>query len=836
MRCPGGGAAVSARALTWRGVHRSRVGWGWATLLVFHVAVTCWTKSARSEEPAASDRLQQIRAALADVDTRAIPPDERAAAREALTADIDRRLHEANRTSTDAWRAILNGQESSYRKDWQSFRDQRIDALRNSLGRWPKEKTPLDVHSSGTLAGDGFVIDKLVYQTRPGLWASANLYRPAPADQPAADKSRPAMILVHSHHNPKSEGELQTMGMTWARQGAFVLVPDLLGHGERRQHPFAADADWPTPFKRSRQDYYFRYDVNAHLELIGETLMGWLAWDLMRGLDLLLTYPEVDPERTIILGSVAGGGDVAAVTAALDPRFAAACVFNFGGPQPETRFPLPENPEDRFGYAGSGSWESTRNLRDSACGGFLPWVIVGGIAPRRLIYAHEFSWDQEHDPVWKRLGTIYAFYDAPANLAFTHGSGSVKGQPPESTHCNNIGAVHRRMIYPALARWFGMPEKVEEYTKTRPAAELLCWTDALRAELKPKLVRELCAERATRQPKRVSDSPRAPDPTTCKSGRTSAPTATWGDSQAAGPIRIERAVVSLGDEVPVPLILFLPMASKQVPLVVGIADKGKAQLLSERLDFVTQLLASGVAVGLVDVRGTGETAPAGGRDRTSHATSLSSSMQMLGPELSGGQVVDFLAAIGAIARRKDIDASRIALWGDSLAKTNAPDANLVVPHAVDDQPGQAEPMASFVALMTMVFVNRTDKPQLAERAGLIGSIQAIYLQRGLTAYAGVFDLPRFYLPHDAITRDWAYSGDMAGIAAFLAPLPLRMANPVDAGNRPLGTDALQAAWRHVRSAYEDRGAGATLVLTGDDDPATAADWLIEQLAPPEPAK
>ena len=64
---------------------------------------------------------------------------------------------------------------------------------------------------------------------------------------------------------------------------------------------------------------------------------------------------------------------------------------------------LPEDAETSFNYAGSGGWESTRNLRLSARDGFLPWVIVGSVAPRGLIFGHEFGWDRPRDPVWKRL-------------------------------------------------------------------------------------------------------------------------------------------------------------------------------------------------------------------------------------------------------------------------------------------------------------------------------------------------------------------------------------------------------------------------------------------------
>jgi hypothetical protein len=66
---------------------------------------------------------------------------------------------------------------------------------------------------------------------------------------------------------------------------------------------------------------------------------------------------------------------------------------------------------------GGGSWESTRNIRLSGSTGFLPWVIVGSVAPRGLIHAHEFAWDQEHDPVWARYQTIWGFYGAKEKLA-----------------------------------------------------------------------------------------------------------------------------------------------------------------------------------------------------------------------------------------------------------------------------------------------------------------------------------------------------------------------------------------------------------------------------------
>src|SRR5262249_52758 len=159
--------------------------------------------------------------------------------------------------------------------------------------------------------------------------------------------------------------------------------------------------DYSGEFRPGRQDYYFRYNVGMQLHLVGESLIGWMAWDLMRGVDLLLSRPGIDRTRIILLGAVAGGRDPSPVTPAIHSRTRAVAPFNFAGPQPETTYPLPADAERTFDHFGGGSWESTRNLRLSARDGFAPWVIVAAVAPRRLIYAHEFAWDREHDPVWR---------------------------------------------------------------------------------------------------------------------------------------------------------------------------------------------------------------------------------------------------------------------------------------------------------------------------------------------------------------------------------------------------------------------------------------------------
>src|SRR5438034_2909447 len=117
------------------------------------------------------------------------------------------------------------------------------------------------------------------------------------------------------------------------------------------------------------------------LYLAGESLIKWMVWDIMRGVDLLLERPEVDPQKIILLGAVAGGGDPAGVTAALDARIAAVAPFNFGGPQPD--YAIPINAERDFYYFGVPGWASTRSVRLAARDGFAHWLIIAATAPPR---------------------------------------------------------------------------------------------------------------------------------------------------------------------------------------------------------------------------------------------------------------------------------------------------------------------------------------------------------------------------------------------------------------------------------------------------------------------
>jgi cephalosporin-C deacetylase-like acetyl esterase len=689
-----------------------------------------------------------------------------------MMMDARRRMQEANLRESRAFAQVTG------REQWESYRDERIANLKKSLGLLPEPPKNMRIRVTKKLEGDGFVIHNLLYESRPGLWVSANLYLPAkPGDR------MPGLLISHSHHTAKAHGELQDMGMTWARAGCAVLVPDHLGHGERRQHDFHTEKDFDQPFRVGRQDYYFRYNSNLQLSAVGESLMGWMVWDLMRGIDVLLKQSGIDQERIILLGAVAGGGDPAGVTAALDKRVTCLVPFNFGGWQPESRGL--ENPDRDYEWFGEGYWESTRGLRGGAAGGFAHYVIVGSIAPRKLIYAHEFAWNEKLDPAWPRMKKIYGFYGAEDALRVAHGSGTVRESGPGNTHCTHIGAVHRKMIYPALRDWFGMPIP-EEYSKRRPSEDLLCWTEELRDELVPKkmhdLVREIAGERLDldadmnqwleQWSKLLGNIEPAKDPKI--------------EVLRAKDFDDIRSIWFNLDTEPgiiLPGILLTPLNAKgKLPVVVMVAQGGKAGFLKERKDSIAAFLKAGIAVCLFDVRGTGETQSGTSADRASTRTTVSQTNLILGQPVLGSQFRDLRSLLKWLRGREEFAKSRMIVWGDSFAKVNPESRRIGMPAELEDH-AIAEPVGA----------------HLVELAFAFREVSMAYSDGGFSSYQSLYHNPYFAIPHDAIVpgpmplRDSRVKPNFAWSQDYLVGQGY-----VDAHNRRQATPAKGAVERAIR--------------------------------------
>ncbi len=729
----------------------------------------------------ASNAADDLAATIGKLDGTVATADEKESLASQVRDNLRVRMQQANDRSTAEWQSVRS------RDDWERLRSVKLAALRASLGAWPERQPLFNILTTSEIPGDGFRIENTLFESRHGWWVSANLYVPeTPLD------SMPGIVICHAHHTPKQHGELQDMGMTWARAGCCVLVLDQVGHGERRQHPFETAADYTKPFGVGRQDYYFRYDNAIQLHLVGESLVGWMAWDMMRGVDLLLMLKGIDPQRIMLLGSVAGGGDPAAVTGALDDRIAAVVPFNFGGPQPETRFPLPDDIERSFHYAGSGGWESTRNLQLSARDGFLPWMIVGGVAPRRLVYAHEFNWDQERDPVWKRLQTIYGLYEKPEFLSFTHGRGEVTGKSPQDTHCTHIGGTHRVKIHEAFRQWFGIDVTPEsEFSDRVPAERLRCWTDELKQAHRPKSLAMMTTELADVQ---VAKIRLAKQPGSAEQHRLDMQTS-WDKllggvtperlkeahqrvTESPAPARVERWMLTAESGIRIPCVVLKPeKIDRHKPMILAICSQGKNRLLKDRAAEIAALVEGGATVCLIDPRGLGESKLGDGHTRRSSATSHSSTGLMLGSPLLGEQLRDVRLALTWLRRRSDGGFRPLVVWGESLVPPNPSDAAFRTPRDDDDAlPAVSEPQAPLLALLAGLFED---------------DLNAIYTVGGLVSWRSLLASHLVLTAHDVIVPGVLTAGDLSDIVVVQQPnTRIRMEALVDGWNRAATDEAM----------------------------------------------
>lgn len=694
--------------------------------------------------------------------------------------EVSNQIKVANAKSSAEWKSITT------KEGWEKYSNLKLAQLKTSLGKFPEETTQLNFKVFKLIHRDGYSIECIAYESRSGFWVTANLYRPKNATQ-----AQPGIIICPAHHTPKENKELQEMGGIWSRAGCMVLVLDNIGHGERRQHPFESADSYPKPFRSSRQDYYFRYDLGVQLQLLEESLMGWMYWDIQRGVDLLLAQKDIAKDKVILLGAVAGGGDPAAVAGALDKRIAVVVPFNFGGPQPETKYPLPADAETSFNYAGGGSWESTRNLRLSAKEGFLPWVIVGSIAPRKLIYGHEFSWDQENDPVWKRLKKIHQLHGTTDSLGFTTGRGSVKGSSPEDSHCTHIGRTHRQNIHVLLEQWLDIKGVKDTPLESVASVNLKC--------LETKTAKDDCPVKIQGHLEQLAQSQidtafkKYPTPMTNETLTSfkkdwvkklgaieSAMTAEVisRENTISENISITKVLLNTEKEHHLPLLLLT--ANIKTPsnkFAIMISQGGKKSLLENRSPQIAALLQEGVTVCLPDIRGTGECKTGTSRGRSSGATSLSSSLMMTGDLRITGQLRDLQSVFAWLKKESSHASPQFLLWGDSPSNTVPHNTNFNLPRDDDSIfPMQPEPLGGLLTLLTALFND---------------DVKAIIIKGGLASYASILNHHLVQIPHETLIPGIFNMGDIALLIHALGSRTIFLDQLVDGLNREVAGTKLE---------------------------------------------
>lgn len=189
-----------------------------------------------------------------------------------------------------------------------------------SVGGLPSADTPLNPRVTGTVDGDGFRIEKIIFESRPRHYVTANLY--LPLNRPAGRTA--AVLFLSGHHDTaKVVSEYQNVCQILARAGLIVLSQDPVGQGERLSY---FDPDTKTnPVGIGTRDHDY---AGVQARFVGETMARYMLHDAMRGIDYLISRPEVDASKIGVTGN-SGGGTQTSLVMLADPRVAAAAPATF---------------------------------------------------------------------------------------------------------------------------------------------------------------------------------------------------------------------------------------------------------------------------------------------------------------------------------------------------------------------------------------------------------------------------------------------------------------------------------------------------------------------------
>lgn len=272
------------------------------------------------------------------------------------------------------------------REKWEQLRPTYRQEYLYMLGLWPMpEKTPLQATVTGTLEGDGYVVDMVHYQSMPRLYVTGNLYRPARVE---AGQRLPAVLYVCGHSNCGRNGNkaaYQSHGIWFARHGYVCLVLDSLQLGE-------IAAIHHGTYREGRWWWHSR----------GYTPAGVECLNGIRGIDYLIARPDVDPQRIAVTG-ISGGGAATFWIAAADERVKVAVPVS--------------------GMADLPSYVGNRVINGHCDCMFLyntfqwPWTRIAAlIAPRPLLFTNS-----DHDDIFpmdanqrviNNLERLYSLYGA----------------------------------------------------------------------------------------------------------------------------------------------------------------------------------------------------------------------------------------------------------------------------------------------------------------------------------------------------------------------------------------------------------------------------------------
>jgi dienelactone hydrolase len=528
-------------------------------------------------------------------------------------------------------------------QDWEKRRVELRRQLWQSLGDFPLDpRPPLNPRVTGRVDRGDHVIEKVVYESLPGLYVTMLVYRPA-----RLEGRVPAVLCVNGHWpESKATAMIQQRCVGLTRMGVIALCQDVIGAGER------------TALTGREPRWYHGVYRGAAPLVVGRSLTGYIMYECIRAMDYAVSRPDVDPRRVLCTGA-SGGGKQSLFFAALDDRLAGAVpvcwVSSYGAHMGATAC-LGEVPTGVLRYTDQ-------------------WEILGLHAPRPLLGIaasqddHVFAPRLMFDTLAKTRDRVYRLYGAD-NL--------VRGEEVNSRHDYN--QPMRELLYNHVATYL---QGAAAPHITEPPDLPVEAIETLRCGLPPEseTVLSLTCRRA-RELAAAVPVPRRAAPWRRQKTKMLARLRTdvFGGFPDPGQVRRThvRTLASPGHRaehwtfetepgVIVPAVLHVPdgvSTNARRPAVLVVDEDGKQAACDRGL--VERLVKAGFVGLALDYRGTGETAGTVPAYEDVADYNLSNYALYLGRPLAGMRVFDILCAVDFLAGRPDVDVRRIAVAGRGM--------------------------------------------------------------------------------------------------------------------------------------------------------------------------
>jgi dienelactone hydrolase len=621
---------------------------------------------------------------------------------------------------------------------WEERKAQLRAAMFAAMGPFPTEPCPLEPKEIGVLKRTGYRIDKLIFQSRPGVWVTASAYVP----EPLAGKA-PAVLVVHGHWAwARRDPVVQARCLGLVQLGYVVLAVDAFGAGERYTEP-------------GRGTYHGAL-YGSTLWPVGQTLLGMQVYDNRRAVDYLRSRPEVDGDHLGITGA-SGGGNQSMYAGALDERFGAVVPV-----------------------CSVGTYQAYLHAACCVCE-VLPGAmrftqegdVLALVAPRALMVinasrdALQFS-PGEAKKSLARAEKIFQLYDKEDKL---------RHMVFESAH--DYSQPMREAMYGWMMRWLkdegtGKPIAEPAHTIEKPE-DLSCFPDQVR----PKgffFPPSFAGAEGRRLLARLNEHP--PDHAEAWESRavyvraelrkqvlgdlppTERPKARLGKPESDGKTRTTSLLVWPEPGLPLPALVKATSApAGNQPACVLLHFDGKLEALKHPL--AGALLDKGWVVVAPDLRGTGETRPASDNIHIAVDHNSAEHALWIGRPLLGQWMGDVQCLLDWLAAQPGLDGRRLAVVGVGHA-------GIVALCAA----GLLEDRVTAVAALDTPVTYITDEPYGAKmRMGLLAP--------GLLRWADV--------PH---------------LAALAAPRRLLIAGGITPQDKSLPANELKKAYAFPAHIYE----------------------------------